>query len=316
MNSPKVSVIIPVYNTQDYVRQAVECIMQQTLQEIEIIIINDGSTDKSLEIITALAEEDRRIQIHSQENKGLSNTRNRGMEFANGEYLYFMDSDDLVDLNALEECYKKCKKDNLDFVFFDADVIYESSNSSFQMDYHHFGIEDRIYSGIEILNFLLDTWQFKSPVYLNFINASFYKKNNLNFYPGIIHEDQLFTVMLYIMANKVSYINKDFFKRRIRDASIMTQKMSWKNVVGYFTVFDQLQLFAKEKDEIIQKTIDKHIKITLNAFIYNTSITEFKERFALLKLCIKKNYVKQIKTSNIIRLIFPYKFLLGEIKNI
>ncbi|NDV65184.1 glycosyltransferase [Bacteroides sp. 224] len=311
---PKVSIIIPVYNTQDYVKQAVDSIIHQTLQDIEIIIVNDGSTDDSFKILQELASTDKRIKLYSQENQGLSNTRNRGIEVASGDYIYFMDSDDLLDKNALKECYEKCEKENLDFVFFNADVIHESTDSSFQMDYHHSGIEDRVYSGVEILNYLLDTWQFKSPVYLNVIRASYYKENNFSFYPGIIHEDQLFTMLLYIKANRVSYIDKDFFKRRIREASIMTQKISWKNVVGYFTVFDQLNIFSKGKAPIIRNTIKKHIKITLNAFLYNVSLHPFKDKVKLLKFCIQSGYLKYIEINVLIKFILPLRLIKEKIK--
>ena len=93
---PKVSVIIPVYNTEKYVRQAVESIRQQTLKDIEIIIVNDGSTDGSMTILEELAAQDERIKLFSQENQGLSVTRNVGLSHSTGEYVYFMDSDDLL----------------------------------------------------------------------------------------------------------------------------------------------------------------------------------------------------------------------------
>ncbi|NDW12750.1 glycosyltransferase [Bacteroides sp. 214] len=310
---PKVSVIIPVYNTQEYVRQAVECVMKQSLLELEIIIINDGSTDDSLAIIQMLAKDDNRIQIYNQLNQGQSVARNTGIAQATGKYLYFMDSDDFLDLNTLEECYNKCEKDNLDFVFFNAEVINEHQGSSFQMDYHHHSLKDRVYGGLEVMNFLIDTWQFKIPPYLNLIRTSYLRQINLLFYPGIIHEDQLFTVLLYTNATRVGYIDKDFFKRRIRLGSTMTLNVSWKNVTGYFTVFDELRLFAVNKEKSISNIIYKHIKITLNAFIYNICLTTFPEKRALLKLCIKKNYIKDISVINLFRLILPYHWISKKI---
>ena len=94
MDKNLVSVIIPVYNTEEFVEEAVRSIMNQTLQEIEIIVINDGSTDGSLSIIERLAKEDKRIRTYTQQNQGLSATRNKGNEYAQGKYIYFMDSDD------------------------------------------------------------------------------------------------------------------------------------------------------------------------------------------------------------------------------
>lgn len=118
MNHPKVSVIIPVYNTEKYVKESVESIMQQTLQNIEIIIINDGSTDNSLSVVNLLAQQDRRITVYSQSNQGLSIARNTGLEKVKGEFIYFMDSDDLLTNDALKTCLTRmCCKSNWDFSF-------------------------------------------------------------------------------------------------------------------------------------------------------------------------------------------------------
>ena len=113
---PKVSVIIPVYNTCNYVQEALESICQQTLEELEIIVIDDGSTDCSRAIVEEIAIKDTRIQVYKQSNQGLSITRNQGLKFSTGEYIYFMDSDDFLEPDALELCYRKCTKEDLDFV--------------------------------------------------------------------------------------------------------------------------------------------------------------------------------------------------------
>lgn len=117
-NHPKVSVIIPVYNTEEFVEDAVRSVMNQTLQEIEIIIINDGSTDNSQTILDKLATEDNRISIYKQQNEGLSITRNRGLSLAIGKYVYFMDSDDFLESDALNYCYKRCEEKSLDLICF------------------------------------------------------------------------------------------------------------------------------------------------------------------------------------------------------
>ena len=102
---PKVSVIIPVYNTCNYVQEALESICRQTLTDLEIIVIDDGSTDGSREVIDKIAATDSRIQVYGQTNQGLSVTRNEGLKYAVGEYIYFMDSDDLLEPDALELCH-------------------------------------------------------------------------------------------------------------------------------------------------------------------------------------------------------------------
>ena len=123
MKPVKVSVIIPVYNTELYVRQTIQSILGQTLHDIEIITVDDGSTDNSLSILSELAEQDHRIKIFAHKNQGVSVARNIGLEQASGEFIYFMDSDDLLEKDTLEICYQKCLDEQLDFVFFDAEGL-------------------------------------------------------------------------------------------------------------------------------------------------------------------------------------------------
>ena len=126
---PKVSVVIPVYNTADYLRETLNSICDQTLKELEIILLNDGSTDDSMSIIEDFAARDSRIQYHVQPNQGLSVARNQAIRYSTGKYIYFMDSDDILDWTALQKCYLTCEEDNLDFVFFDAEPITSSGKN-------------------------------------------------------------------------------------------------------------------------------------------------------------------------------------------
>ena len=118
MQKKMVSVIIPVYNVEEYLKEALESVVNQSLKDIEIIIINDGSTDKSLRIIKGYATKDKRIKIINQKNQGQSIARNSGIENAKGKYIYFMDSDDYIALETLEVCYKKCEEYELEMIYF------------------------------------------------------------------------------------------------------------------------------------------------------------------------------------------------------
>ena len=134
MNKPKVSVIIPVYNTELFVEEAIKSVLNQTLTDIEVIVVNDGSTDNSLKVIERLANTDSRIKKITQENQGQSVARNLGLNIAKGEYIYFMDSDDILKKDTLACCYKTCNEEQLDFVFFDA-LNFGSENISFPLNY-------------------------------------------------------------------------------------------------------------------------------------------------------------------------------------
>ena len=302
---PKVSIIIPVYNTEAYLREAVESVMQQTLHEIEIIIVNDGSTDGCSSIIDELASKDKRIHSFVQENQGLSVTRNRGISQARGEYLYFMDSDDKLRNDALERCYERCKKNSLDFVFFEANII-SSSNVVWPIDYHINGIdENRRYEGQALLDFFLSTSQFKSPVWLYLISKDYLLQIHLDFYPHIIHEDQLFTFFLYMNAKSIEFIDQEFFSRRVRQSSIMSKRISLLNVDGYFTVFRELGKYAAGKSPLVQNIIVKYIKLTLNAFLRNAHEMTMVDKLRTCKRCLNEGLVKYISLKVFIRFLLP-----------
>ena len=164
---PEVSVIIPIYNTAAYLRKALDSICDQTLKELEIILIDDGSTDGSRGIIEEYAERDARIRWYAQPNQGLSVARNRGLLHATGKYIYFMDSDDMLDTQALQRCHDLCRRKELDFVFFDAEPLAESADSRNIPHYGRKGkIDESVHSGIEMLDYELDNRLFLTSVCL------------------------------------------------------------------------------------------------------------------------------------------------------
>jgi glycosyltransferase involved in cell wall biosynthesis len=314
MTKPKVSVIMPVFNTEQYVNKALTSIVNQTLKDIEIIVINDGSTDNSLHIVTEIAEQDNRIQVYNQINQGQSVARNLGISKAKSEYIYFMDSDDLLDLDALECCYNKCKTENLDFVFFDADIICENKEISFAFDYHRPEIEEKVYNGTELLSDLITRDLYRPAPWMSFIRLSYLQRINLNFYPGIIHEDELFSAILYIEAERVGRIGKDFFKRRIRGNSTMTKSFSWKNIEGYFTVIEELKKYIEKKPKHIKIIVYKYLEIMLNVIFKSAYILSAKERFLILWHCIKHKELKFLQLKSV--LIFLFKSKLNTNRNV
>lgn len=297
----KVSVIMPVYNTGLYVREALTSILNQTLTDIEIIVIDDGSVDNSCAIIEALKVNDSRIKFYKQSfNQGQAVARNVGLQYVTGQYVYFMDSDDILVTNALEVCLLKCEKEDLDVVIFEAELLSEDKETNFSFDYHYRDLDtNKVYNGIELMNFLLDTHQFCVSPCMMFLRASLLKLWTPIFWNGIIHEDQLFVVMVYVHSIKVGYLNHSFFIRRIRKASTMTNKISQKNRIGYQTVFEQLSLFASGKNERIRNLIEKHRTITLNAFLSIGWPLSLKEKIKFLLYCIRLNYMKQITFKNL-----------------
>ena len=126
----KVSVIIPVYNVEKYLRECLDSVVTQDLDDIEIICINDGSTDGSAGILSEYATQYEKLFILDKENSGLSAARNSGLSVAKGKYILFLDSDDfLADSSAVSRLYDKAEHDSLDQLFFDATVIFESEET-------------------------------------------------------------------------------------------------------------------------------------------------------------------------------------------
>jgi glycosyltransferase involved in cell wall biosynthesis len=314
MDIPKVSVIIPVYNTEAYVEESLRCIINQTLRDIEIIVVNDGSTDKSLDIINNLVKEDNRIHIINQQNQGPAVARNTGITNATGEYVYFMDSDDKLEKESLNECYIKCKKNQLDLVIFDADIFFEDKNdlNSLRLNYSRKNnIEDTIYSGHDIFNILIDNHTFRTPLWLNFFKLDILNDKNLRFHPGLrYHDDELFTTKLFLESERVGYIPKAFFKRRIRKGSIMTSQYSLRNLSDYYNVAEQLLIFSDKKNIKTKTLINKYIEIMLNAAVYRAHTLRLSERIQILITCLK-SYRKYVSIRTMFVLMFKY-FLMNK----
>lgn len=297
---------MPVYNTEKYVRQAVESIAGQTLKELEIILIDDGSTDGSLCILKELNAEDNRIQVYSQANAGASVARNTGIANAQGKYIYFMDSDDLLEKDALELCFRKCEDKELDFVFFDAQSFVDGDISKIpSLHYKRTEkLEDKTYTGPEAFRLQLQNREFTPSPCLSFIRKKFLKENNLWFYPGIVHEDQLFTVSLYLKSKKTGCIKRSFFHRRLRENSIMTREFSPRNMEGYCTVVRNIRKLQKRTPAPeIRRTIDLYLTQTLNAVAEQAYALPLplRIRLAWTALC---QYKKYVSTKSIAVLLF------------
>ncbi|MCC8187536.1 MAG: glycosyltransferase [Bacteroides sp.] len=288
---PKVSIIIPMYNTAEYVYEALTSIMEQTLQEIEIIVVNDGSTDQSPNIVRELSEKDPRIQLIHQENQGQSVARNQGIARATGTYLYFMDSDDVLHKEALSACYACCERDTLDFVFFNAEILNKDNSFSKALNYERGQgniQENQVYPGEEVFELQLSSSSYSASPCLSLIRTAFITRNHFRFYPGIIHEDELFTTLLYLRARRVGFLNQSFFKRRFRSDSVMTRTFSRRNIEGYFTVADQLLDVRQSQSGHTQQLIDTFLSRTLNAAVWEAWVMPFGERMYVLKKCLTR----------------------------
>lgn len=309
MGNPKVSVIIPVYNTEKYLEATLQSICNQSLSDIEIIVIDDGSTDGSAEIIERMAERDSRICRFSQSNQGLSASRNRGMDNASGDYLYFMDSDDLLDVDALERCYEKCTSQNLQIAIFDAEIFYDDDEAKqWGFNYNREGKidENKVCEGVEMLEILLEKNIFRASACLFFVKRELLENISLRFAPGIIHEDELFTPLLYLAAGRVGYIPRKFFHRRIRANSITTNNFSQRNSDGYFFVAEQLEKYSLNQDDRVKAIINVLLGKIANSVAYQANSLTFHERMGILDYFCKRGYLRLATFKNLTILVFPW----------
>ncbi len=320
---PKVSVIVPVYNVENYIIDCLTSLSNQKLQEIEIICVNDGSTDNSLEIIKKYAETDSRVHILSQENRGLSEARNSGVKIASGEYLYFIDGDDLLDETALFELYTKAVDNDLDIVYFDADsfldakedindVVLQKKLQAYLEYYHRKDDYSEVISGTDMFVKMKANREYRSSACLQLIMRSFYEKNKLSFYPGILHEDNLFSLPAILLAKRTSHINKSYYKRRVHAGSIMTKTETVKNLYGYLIVYCEVQRFLDKHD--FEVAVSEAIITEVNsvyigsiARIY-TVIPEEEKKLLQKRLtvyqkiqlqnCLRINQIKELQLKN------------------
>lgn len=287
----KVSVILPVYNVAPYLDETFASLLSQTLQDIEIIAVNDGSEDNSEDIIKKYAQQDARISYYTQTNQGQSVARNLALQHATGEYIYMMDSDDVLDdPEVLRICYEYAERNKADFIFFDGDTLQEQGASLLTWDYKRTDdlLEDKAYQGEKLLNEMLDKWKHNCVVWLLLINHNYLKRIGLDFYPGIIHEDELFTTKLTLQSDKIFCLKKSFVKHRIRSASTMGKRYSKRNVNCYLTVIDELLTW---QDSPI---IHKFAKYTLSKVFYTGHQIPFKEKPAVFWRAVKSGYLKYI----------------------
>ena len=213
MNNTKISIIIPVYNVEKYLERCLNSIVNQTLYDLEIICINDGSPDNSLEILERYSKQDKRIKIINQENSGLSVARNTGMEIAVGEYIGFVDSDDWVDSNFYENLYNSAKKYNTDIAV--ASVLRERKKySSYRIKYNNEKVyteKSEIFNACDCPN-ICYVW---NKIY----KTEFFKSQNLKFQEGMFFEDILFTTKILGNSKSLVTVPNTYYHYMVNDGT-------------------------------------------------------------------------------------------------
>jgi len=257
MLSPKISIIVPVYKVENELKRCMDSLLNQTLKDIEIILVDDGSPDKCPQLCDNYALEDNRIKVIHKENGGLSDARNVGLIHANGDYILFVDSDDYISSNACEVLYFHAIKDDLDIVVGDAKRIEKHEERL--MSHANISL-NKIMKGTDFLKEQLKYHGMHMAAWLNLYKKDFLIENELFFKKGILHEDEQWTPRVFLKANNVKYIRFAFYYYIIRENSITRNKDRTKNGIDLINT-------CYELEKIYEKVEDKELKELLNDYL-------------------------------------------------
>ncbi|MCQ2070878.1 MAG: glycosyltransferase [archaeon] len=267
------TVIVPVYNVSRYIRDCLDSVLRQDFRDYECICVDDGTPDDSACICEEYAAMDPRFKVVHRFNGGLSNARNTGMDFANGKYLYFLDSDDMIADNALSRMYRVMENHALDALFFDADTIYDNPSimegQGLRLTYTDRMPATGPVKGSELLRSFLECDGLRYPVQLSAVRREWFMSHGMECYPKILHEDNLYTVRLMEFAERVEYIPERLFIRRVREGSIMTVGKTIRNFKGYLKVYTELLSDIRECSDPV--TLENLI-VVKNRIVHTTGL--------------------------------------------
>lgn len=257
----KISIVVPIYNSSKYLNKCLDSLVNQTLEDIEIILINDGSTDESEKILKEY--NDKRIKYISKKNEGIGKTRNRGIREANGEYIAFVDSDDYLNEHFCEYMYKKASTCNCDLVICD---FFEDRGNLYGIKFNDFE----------------DTSLIETPSLINNINLGpcnklysleLLKSNNIYFEENLKYEDAPFVVKAIKSANKIGKVN-DF--------------------LTYYVIHENSETTTRDKRIFDILEICKIIIKELDNTKYKNALTNL-ITMILLDYCAQQRYIKDYK---------------------
>ncbi|WP_440509632.1 glycosyltransferase family 2 protein, partial [Serratia ureilytica] len=282
------------YNTDKYIVECVNSALGQDYENIEVIVVNDGSTDTTEELLSELAHNNAKLKILTQKNQGQSVARNNGLTLATGEFVIFLDSDDAIDNSLISKCISALNATKSDIVFFNGESFYDSADDELTAGFAPKYIRNTrlCEEAMDSHTFFKRSWKLNnytvSPCM--FISRTQLVKDN-PFYPGIVHEDNLFTTKILLsQKSKIICINDILYRRRIRPNSVMTSKKSERNAIGYLTVAKKMTALRSQTDD--------ELNACLNSFIshcVSSSLNDAKACFKRLPKELKKEYLEVIK---------------------
>ena len=256
----KISVIVPVYNTEEYLTECFDSIFNQTMGDIEVIAIDDGSVDGSFKKLQEIQNKHSNLSVKTQKNIGLGATRNVGIRGTTGKYIYFMDSDDIIEADFFEKSLNILEKTGADFVGFQADIFGDTDGK----DKRQYMYVDNYLSNLEEYNGVdfQKKYHWVMPLYnipFCIYRRSFIENNSLYFMEGVLHEDTEF--YWHMMTNNPKFVlsREVMYHRRYRHNSIMTGT-NWE-----YSFKSKLQVYKKISEEANEKLRDVHLYYAISS---------------------------------------------------
>ena len=314
---PQVSIIVPVYNVENYIERCLNSLVNQTFKDIEIITINDGSTDKSLELINKYVKEDIRVSVIDLGDEGVSYCRNLGIEKANGKYIMFVDSDDWIDSNMIEVMYKKAEENKLDLVM--CSYIREFKDHSKEKIFNL--PEEIIYKEDKVKNELLRKLvgpvkeELSNPEMLDALGtvwgklyrADILKENKIKFVDlkeiGSA-EDTLFNIFTFNYLKKVMFLNKPMYHYWRDNPKSVTSQYNSKLKEQRKVFFKYISDFIKENN--FEQVFEEALNNRICTSVLGLGLIE----------CSKNNKISRINKIKNIKKIINEEYIRNAYKNL
>ncbi|MBQ2938482.1 MAG: glycosyltransferase family 2 protein [Bacilli bacterium] len=286
MEDKKVSVIVPLYNGEKYVVRCIESVLNQSYKNIELIIIDDNSNDYSYKIIQEYLYTFKCINYLKNDTRiGPAETRNRGLKYAKGEYVLFLDCDDWIDLNCIENAIEKFESNpEIDIVLWEIKTAYEYAKVSSRYEY----IYNNVLTNNMALSLLSHTFEnefFLSPL----LGCKLFKKSLLDInniiFPDTIYEDDMFSFLSFLYANKVALITGCCLYYYQHSESL-THHFTEKHITDFFKTFSRLYNYIDDKTkEYFYRYLNKSLQSMIDC-LYNNSDLETVKKFKTLIFCL------------------------------
>ena len=306
----KVSVIIPVYNVQSYLRQCMDSVVGQTLKDIEIICVDDQSTDESLQILQEYAEKDKRVQIITQKNAGAGAARNNGMRHANGKYLSFLDADDFFEPDMLQKAYEQAERDQVDFVVYKSDQYHTEKNEFIKVDWVVRQEELPPYQPFNHRQMTSNIFKvFVGWAWDKLYRKDFVDKYNLTFQEQRTSNDMLFVFSALALAKRISLVPEILAHQRrdAKDSLSKTREHSWQ--CFYFALSALKDRLIKEN--LYQELERDYINYALHFSMWNYN-TLSEPTKSLLKDKLKNEWFRELGIEGKKREYFYNKHEFGQ----